>query len=153
MPRYNYVRKTVFSGDFQRLSLHTRWQRTDTAISSPLRIIAMAKPYAPSFWLGLIGGFLGIGAAFHHLISFFYQMGMGAAGELSGAGFSDVVFSGLIAFVFSMGGIIGGSTQDNFIGGWVMIISGFVIFISIFGYAGPAFLCLVIGGLLKVIRK
>lgn len=113
----------------------------------------MAKPYAPSFWLGLIGGFLGIGAAFYHLIGFFFQMGAGGIGEFSAVGFSDVVLTGLIAFVFSMGGIIGGNTYDNFLGGWLMIISGFVILLSISGYAGPAFICLVIGGLLKVVRR
>ena len=96
------------------------------------------------FWLGLIGGLIGIGAALF-AISF---------GSIGGAfdpygGYELFIGLGFAALLFSITGIIGGVLKNNSTGGVLMILSGILVLISVSFFGIPTLILFLIGGIIK----
>ncbi|MDK2974443.1 MAG: hypothetical protein PWP08_814 [Methanofollis sp.] len=96
------------------------------------------------FWLGLIGGLLGIAAAF-----FAFFVGAFASAFDPSAGYDSIMGLGASALLFSITGIVGGVLKKNTLGAALMIISGILVLISVSLFGVPAFIFFLIGGLIK----
>ncbi|TGB03494.1 DUF4064 domain-containing protein [Halobacillus salinus] len=97
--------------------------------------------------LGILGGLFGFGGAFFALF-------MGAVDE-SFNGTSEISGLGTSAFVFSILAIIGGILVKfkPKAGGWLMLVSGVAILISISLFGVVPALFLIAAGLMGIIRK
>jgi MFS family permease len=99
-----------------------------------------------SYWLGLIGGFLGIlGGAIVAIAGFYISL---IDSEVTSG---DLYILAAIAIFFSVLGIVGGHVQhEKRIGGILMIISGMGVLISISLLGLLTFILFLIGGLLML---
>lgn len=98
--------------------------------------------------LGIIGALIGFIGAFLALF-------MGSVDEAVNNGTSELSGLGTGAFLFSATGLIGAIVVKfkPKLGGWIMLISGIAILISISLFGIVPMLFLVIAGLMGVIRK
>lgn len=97
--------------------------------------------------LGIFGGLIGFGGAFFALFIGSIDEAVNGSNEISGLGAS--------AFLFSALAIIGGIVvkfKAKF-GGWLMVISGVAILISISLFGVIPALFLIPAGLMGIIRK
>lgn len=97
--------------------------------------------------LGLLGGIFGFVAAF-------FALAFGAMEEVT-SGVSEVTSLGISAFIFSAVAIIG-AIVVNFrakLGGWLMLISGIAILISVSLFGVLPALLLVSAGLMGILKK
>ncbi|WP_079478853.1 DUF4064 domain-containing protein [Halobacillus salinus] len=97
--------------------------------------------------LGILGGLFGFGGAFFALFMGAVDESFNGTSELSGLGTS--------AFVFSILAIIGGILVKfkPKAGGWLMLVSGVAILISISLFGVIPSLFLIAAGLMGIIRK
>ncbi|MCA0970835.1 hypothetical protein LCM20_09555 [Halobacillus litoralis] len=97
--------------------------------------------------LGILGGLFGFGGAFFALFMGAVDESFNGTSELSGLGTS--------AFVFSILAITGGILVKfkPKLGGWLMLISGVAILISISLFGVVPALFLIAAGLMGLIRK
>ncbi|MBR1369675.1 hypothetical protein RJ53_09385 [Methanocalculus chunghsingensis] len=102
------------------------------------------------FWLGVIGGLLGIAAAFFAFFISFLGTGLAGAGTGAGEEFGTILLLGVAALIFSVSGIVGGSLRSNRAGGWAMVLSGIFVLISVSLFGVPTFLLFLIGGILRL---
>jgi MFS family permease len=101
-----------------------------------------------SYWLGLIGGFLGILSGAVVAIAGFYVSSID-----SGVTSGDLYILATVAIFFSILGMIGGHLQhEKRIGGILMIISGIGVLISISLLGILTFILFLIGGLLMLLE-
>lgn len=104
----------------------------------------MSQTDTRPFWLGLVGGIFGIGAALFAIL--FGTFGV-AFDPYSG--FETIIGLGFLALVFSMTGIIGGIIKNNATGGVLMVLSGIMILFSVSLFGVPTLIFFLIGGILK----
>jgi hypothetical protein len=97
--------------------------------------------------LGIIGALIGFGGAFFALFMGSIDSAFNGSSELNGLGAS--------AFLFSATGLIGAIVVKfkAKLGGWVMLISGVAILISISLFGVVPLLFLGIAGLMGILRK
>ncbi|QHT48492.1 DUF4064 domain-containing protein [Bacillus sp. SB49] len=97
--------------------------------------------------LGIIGGLIGFGGAFFALFMGALDESFNGTSELNGLGSS--------AFLFSILAIIGAIVVKfkPKLGGWLMLISGVAILISISLFGVVPALFLVAAGLMGILRK
>ncbi|WP_096439037.1 hypothetical protein [Alteribacter populi] len=97
--------------------------------------------------LGILGGLIGFGGAFFALFIGSIDEAVSGSNEISGLGTS--------AFLFSTLAIIGAIVVKfkAKLGGWLMLISGVAILISISLFGVVPALFLVAAGLMGIIRK
>jgi hypothetical protein len=99
-----------------------------------------------SYWLGLIGGFVGIFFGAIVAIAGYYVSSID-----SDVSSGDLYILAAIAILFSVLGIVGGHVQhEKRIGGILMIISGLGVLISISLLGVFTFILFLIGGLLML---
>ena len=104
----------------------------------------MSQTDSRPFWLGLIGGLLGIAAA---LFAIFFGS-LGAAFDPS-AGYDMIIGLGFAALLFSITGIVGGVLKSDSTGGVLMILSGILVLISVSFFGVPTLILFIIGGIIK----
>ncbi|ARI75626.1 hypothetical protein [Halobacillus mangrovi] len=97
--------------------------------------------------LGILGGLIGFGGAFFALFVGSLDEALNGSSELSGLGSS--------AFLFSATAIIGAIIVKfkAKLGGWIMLISGVAILVSISLFGVVPALLLIPAGLMGIIRK
>ena len=99
-----------------------------------------------SYWLGLIGGFLGILSGAVVAIAGYYVSSFD-----SGVAPEDLYALAAIAIFFSILGIVGGHMQhEKRIGGILMIVSSLGVLLSISLLGGLTFILFLIGGLMML---
>jgi len=97
-----------------------------------------------SYWLGLIGGFIGILGGAVVAITGYYVSAID-----SSVTSEDLYILAAIAIFFSVLGIIGGHVHhDKRTGGVLMIVSGVGVLMSISFLGAPTFILFLLGGML-----
>lgn len=99
------------------------------------------------FWLGVIGGILGIAAAFFA----FFVSAISTAFDVSGA--ETLLMLSVSAFLFSITGIVGSVVKNNRMGGGLMVFSGILVLISVSFFGLPTFIFFLIGGIIKLLNR